>query len=163
MTSARKVQGRSSFPSEKGKQMKVLGKYAFKPIANALKAREQKIEDALAEAQKAREEMKSLTADNEKLLNEAREERAKIIKEAKEIKDSIVADAKDKAKTEASKVLADAKSEIHNQKMAAITDVKNQIGSYSIELAKQILGRELKNSSEQEAFVAQEVKKITLS
>ena len=44
----------------------LLGKYAWKPIMKMLKEREESIDQALNQANKAREEMKSLKIDNEK-------------------------------------------------------------------------------------------------
>ena len=67
----------------------VLGKVAWKPINNAIKKRSQSIEDALNQAEIAREEMKKLQADNEKIMDEARAERDKMLKEAREIKDTM--------------------------------------------------------------------------
>ena len=67
----------------------VLGKKAWKPIVNALEARENKIATALNEAEETRQAMAALKSDNLKLVSEAKEERAKILKEAKEIKDQI--------------------------------------------------------------------------
>jgi F-type H+-transporting ATPase subunit b len=48
----------------------VLKKYAWKPIMNALKEREDSIEESLRAADRAKEEMKELKLDNEKLLRE---------------------------------------------------------------------------------------------
>ncbi len=141
----------------------LLGKFAWKPIVNALKEREDKIENSLKQADIARQEMANLKTDHERLLNEAKEERARIIKEAKEIKDSIIGEAKEKAKTESSKIIEDAKVEIHNQKMAAITDVKNLIGTTAIDLAKQVIKRELNDTAAHERFVKAEVEKLTAS
>ena len=53
----------------------LLKKFAWKPILDALNAREQGIQDALESAENARREMQNLQADNEKLLQEARLER----------------------------------------------------------------------------------------
>ena len=139
----------------------LLGKYAWKPIIGALEGREQKIDNALREAEKAREEMANLKSEHTQLLNDAKEERARIIREAKEIKDEIIAEAREKAGVEYSKKVNSAQLEINNQKMAAITEVKNLIGTSAIDLAKQVLGRELKNESEQLSFINQEIKKIT--
>ena len=61
----------------------LVGKYAFGPIKDALKKRENDIQSALDEAKKAKDEMAQLSSDNQKLLNEAREERAKLLREAK--------------------------------------------------------------------------------
>ena len=62
-----------------------LTKFAWKPILNSLREREQSIEDALKAADKAREEMAQLTSDHEKIRREANEERNLILKEAKEV------------------------------------------------------------------------------
>ncbi len=140
-----------------------LGRTAWKPITSALRSREEKIDNALKEAEKAREEMANLKADHERLISEAKEERSRIIKEAKEIKDGIVNEAKDKAKEESAKILADAQEAIKNEKMAAITEVKNLMGNNAITLAEQVLKRELKDKSEQEAFIEAEVKRISLN
>ena len=51
----------------------LVGKFAIKPIAKAIKDREQTITDALASAEKAKEDMQQLQSDNEALLKEARE------------------------------------------------------------------------------------------
>jgi F-type H+-transporting ATPase subunit b len=140
-----------------------LAKFAWKPIASALKEREQGIANALSEAEEAREEMASLKAGHEEILIEANEEKANILREAKEIKESIINDAKDKAKAEATKILEMAKDEIHNEKMAAITDVKNLIGSSAVSLASQVLSRELNDKNAQQSFIEQELKRIKLN
>ena len=53
----------------------ILGKFAWKPILNSVNDRETSILKALKEAENAREEMKNLTADNERILKDARIER----------------------------------------------------------------------------------------
>ena len=131
----------------------VLGRFAFRPIQEALKKRENDIQNSLDQAKKAREEMAQLQSKNEQLLIEAREERAKILKEAKEAKESIINEAKEEAKEEAQKIVQAAKKEIENQRMAAVVDIKNQIGNLSIEVAEKILMKELKGQDAQESFV----------
>ena len=86
----------------------LLKKFAWKPILNAVNEREQGIKDALDSAQKAKEEMANLQADNEKLLKEARAERDAMLKEARDIKNKMISDAKDEAKVEADKMVAQA-------------------------------------------------------
>ncbi len=131
----------------------LMSRLAFKPIANALKKRENDIQASLDEAKRAREEMSNLKAENEALLAQAREERAKILKEAKDAKDAIVTEAKEKAKAEADKVMATARQEIENQKMAAITEVKNQAGLMAIEIAEKVIRQQLQGNAAQEDYV----------
>lgn len=141
----------------------LIGRFAFKPIANSLKKRESDIQDALDQAKKAREEMANLKAQNEELLKEAQEEKAQILKEAKEIKDNLINEAKEKAKQEAHKIVMDAKQQIENQRMAAVVDLKNQIGMLSLEIAEKVIKKELKGTAEHESFVNQLVDDIKLN
>ena len=141
----------------------VLGRFAFKPIAKALKDRENSIDDALKSAEKARQEMANLNAKNEELLKQAQEERSKILREAQETKDKIVKDAKGKAKEEAAKIITNAKLEIENQKQAALTEVKNQVGLMALDIAEKVIRKELKGNADQENFVNTLVQDIQLN
>ncbi|MGI8891995.1 MAG: F0F1 ATP synthase subunit B [Bacteroidia bacterium] len=131
----------------------LLSKYAWKPIMLSLKAREESIQDALDAAKNAREEMKALTVDNERLINEAKVERDKILRQARESKEAIINDAKTRANVEADRLIAIAREAIENQKMAAITDLQNSVAAMSIEIAEKVLRHELANDEKQKALM----------
>lgn len=141
----------------------ILTKFAWKPILSAVKSREQKIEDALKEAEKAREEIKKLQADNEKLLQQARLEYDNIIKEAREIKEKMISDAKVQAQKEAQKILTSAQESINAQKNAAIAEIKQQVATLSIEIASKILKKELSNPDAQKQLVKQMLEEVSLN
>ena len=141
----------------------IVGRFAFKPIANALKKRELDIQTSLDQAKHARDEMSKLQAENEKLLAEAREERAKILKEAKESGEHIVQESKQKAKGEAQKIVASAMAEIENQKKQALLEVKNQLGAMALDIASKVLHKELANDAAQQELVNTLVKEIKLN
>ena len=141
----------------------LLSKFAFKPIAQALKDRENGIADALGSAEKARLEVANMKVENEQILAQAREERMKMLKEAKEQATAIVNESKNAAKEEASKIIVNAKQEIENMKLAVITDVKNQAGTLALEIAEKVIRKELKGNAEQVAFVNTLVKEMNLN
>ncbi len=141
----------------------LLTKFAWKPILKALKDREQSIEDSLRSAEKARQEMANLKADNEKLLAEARNERDKILKEAREAKDNIINEARSKASEEADRLIKIARETIYNEKMAAITDLKNQVANLSIEIAEKVIRQQLSTDEKQKALVAEMLKDVKLN
>jgi len=141
----------------------ILGKFAWKPIVNALEEREQGIADALASAEKAKVEMARLTNENEQLLKEAREERDIILKEAKDLKDKIVADAKIAAQTEGAKLIEHAKREIEDQKLKALAEVKNQVSALSLDIARKVLTKEFEDQGKQEALVADLLKDVKIN
>ena len=141
----------------------LLSKFAFKPIAQALKDRENGIADALGSAEKARLEVANMKVENEQILAQAREERMKMLKEAKEQATAIVNESKNVAKEEASKIIVNAKQEIENMKLAVITDVKNQAGTLALEIAEKVIRKELKGNAEQVALVNTLVKEMNLN
>ncbi|MCC6288674.1 MAG: F0F1 ATP synthase subunit B [Chitinophagaceae bacterium] len=141
----------------------VLGKFAWKPIMKAIGEREKGINEAIASAEKIKAEMAQLQSDNEKLLVQAREERAQILNEAKAIKDKIIAEAKEQAKTEAAKIMAETQQAIENQKMAAVVDLKNQVGNLVIEVSEKVLRRELLNKAQQETYIKELANDIKLN
>lgn len=141
----------------------VLAKFAWKPILGSIHEREQSIENALASAEKAKEEMARLTSQNEALLKEARAERDQILKEAKELKDKIVAEARTSAQVEGAKMIEKAKQEIDSQKAAALYEVKSQVANLSLEIAEKVLRRQFEDQAKQEALVADLLKEVKLS
>jgi len=138
----------------------MMAKFAFKPIGQALKNREDTIRNSLEAAERAKEEMAASQAENEKIIAEAREEKAKILMEAKETGDRYINEAKDKAKLDAKKIVDDATAEIQVQKASALSEVKNQVGLIAVEMAEQVLGKELKDRNDQESYVAELIKNL---
>jgi F-type H+-transporting ATPase subunit b len=141
----------------------LLKKFAWGPILTAVEEREEGIKSALDSAEKAKEEMQALNADNERILAEARIERDILLKEAREMKDKIVSEAKDQANTEANKILLSAKEQINNEKLKAITELKNQVADMSIDIAEKILRSELSDVNKQKELVAQVLKSNELN
>jgi len=141
----------------------LLSKYAWKPILKAIKEREEGIANALASAEKAKEEMKALQAGNEKILAEARAERDAMLKDARDAKDAMVNEEKSKTKADADRIFATAREQITNEKNAAITELKNQVATLSIEIAEKILKSELSSDDKQKALVSTLMKDVNLN
>jgi F-type H+-transporting ATPase subunit b len=140
----------------------VLKKFAWKPILSAVDERNNSIKEALISADKAKEEMALLNADNERVLSEARKQRDKLLKEARDVKEEIINDAKHKANNEAEKILLTAKEQIASEKMKAITELKNSVAVLSIDIAEKIIKRELIEKESQEEFVSNTLKDSNL-
>lgn len=141
----------------------LLKKMAWKPILQALKDREESIENALSEAEKARAEMANLQSDNEKFLKEARIERDHILKEAREMRDSMIAEAKNKAQGEADKMIESAREAIENEKNAAIADMKAQVASLSLDIAEKVIRQKLSDDSQQQQLVEGMLNEVKLN
>lgn len=131
----------------------IAGKYAVNPIVSSIEARNQKIEDELLSAQKARQEFEQLKLQNDDLLKSAREERQVMLLEAKKDADSFRSAEMAKSKEDATRLLEQAKSEIENQKRAAINEVKKELGAISIGIAEKLVREKLTDSASQQSLV----------
>lgn len=141
----------------------LLGKFAWKPIVKAIRDRESSIEESLKAAEIARDEMKELTANNEKLLQEAKNERANIIELANKTAKEIIAEAEGKASTKGAQLLEKAHAAIEAEKKAAIADMRKEAVSLSVNIAEKLLRRELSQKDAQEALLADYVKDVDLT
>ncbi|MDG1014339.1 MAG: F0F1 ATP synthase subunit B [Flavobacteriaceae bacterium] len=131
----------------------ILGKFAWKPILGAVSEREEGIKTALASAENARKEMENLSADNDRILKEARLERQAMLKEARELKNNMIETAKSEAKDEANKLIAQAQLAIEAEKKAAIADLKSAVAKLSIKIAETVVREELADKAKQEKLV----------
>lgn len=131
----------------------LLKKFAWKPILDAVNEREEGIKNALLSAENARNEMKNLQSDNQRILQEARMERDVMLKDASEMKQKMIADSKTEAQAVGLKMIEQAKTAIEAEKNAAMAELKAQVSNLSIEIAEKILKDELSNKETQVKLV----------
>ena len=138
----------------------LLAKFAWKPILNAVRARDEMIKGSLESAERAREDMKKLQADNEAILHKAREERENILKEARDIRDKLINEAKGKAGEEAEKLIEKARQGIEREKEKALSEIHDQVAFLSVEIASKLLGEKLKETDQQNKLLENYMKEI---
>ena len=136
----------------------ILSKFAFPIIGKMLKKREEKITEALEQAERTHEEMKNLQAKNEEMLQQAREEREEMLNKARQYRDQIIEEAREKAKDETTRLVESAKETIENERKAAMTDIKNEIANISIKVAEKILEKELSTDEAQMNYINKIIK-----
>ena len=64
-------------------------------------------------------------------------------------------EAKEKANSEGAKLLDNARTSIQTEKAAALTEIKNLVGTLSVQIAEQMLKKELNNDSSNLALIQQ--------
>ena len=128
-------------------------KFAWKPIISALDEREEGIKNALESAEKAKQEMESISSSNENLFNQAREERDAMLKEAREMKAKMIVEAEANAEAEAAKIIASAKEVIEIEKKEALAELKAEVAQLSISVAEKLLKEELSDAKKDASFV----------
>ena len=114
----------------------LLKKFAWKPILDTINEREEGIKDALESAEKAREEMQLLQADNEEIMKKARIERDSILKEARDLKKAIINESKDEAKKEAEKIIKALMKQLEMKKMLLFLRLKSKLQVFLLKLPR---------------------------
>ena len=133
----------------------LLRKYAWKPILNMVQKREDSIEQALKDADKARERVEKMQEENERILAEARAEREKIFRDAQEIREKIIGEAREQAVRDKDKIMRDARASIEAEKNAAIWEMRNVAADLSVQIAEKLIRRELSNEQKKKELIEQ--------
>lgn len=133
----------------------VLGKFAWRPILNAIQEREGSIEAALQAAEAAKEMVAQVQADKETLLRTAHTERTDIIEAAMATKQFIIDEAKIEAEQTSKKMIEETRALLAKEQEAALGAMKNIVATLSIQIAEKLLKNELKQQHAQEKLVQQ--------
>ena len=138
----------------------ILKKFAWAPILTALKDREDSIESALLNAEKARKEVEDLKSRKDEILNSAKIERDEMIKMANK-------DISEYKETEQAKVdehmkqkISAAIDEINQQKRSAVEELKKSVAHLSIDIAEKILKKELEDKKRHDEIIKQSVNEL---
>lgn len=141
----------------------VLRKYAWKPILNSVKKREDSIAEALNSAKEAEKKLATLKSENEAIMAETKKQRDIILKEAREAKEKIINEAKLAAQEEANRLTIAARENINNEKMKAVTELRNQVALLSVEIAEKILKEKMGDNAKQTEVMENILKEVTLN
>lgn len=132
----------------------ILWKFAWGPILQALKQREDGIRHDIESAQQERSRAEDLKGNYEKKLEQARDEVVEIVAEGKRdatrLKDDLLAEAR----TEAAAIKTRAQRETDLAEAAAFERVWDTAAELSTHLAGRVIGREL-SASDHQALIAE--------
>ena len=127
----------------------VLGKYAWGPLLDSLKAREDFIHESLAAAKQDRDQAEARLREYDNKLTEARAEATAIVEEGRRDAEVLRQRVEEEARAEAEKMIERAKREISIAKETAVKDLYTLSGTLATDIAARIVGRELKPEDHQ--------------
>ena len=125
----------------------LLGKLAFKPIAEALDRRGEAIKKSIEDAERSRTEAKKLMEDYQKQVAQARAEANKVIEEARGLGENVRKEVVKKANAEASALLQRSQEEIQRQKEKGIQELKDTVASLSVQIASKVIEKEVNEAT----------------
>ncbi len=121
----------------------ILRRFLFKPVKKILAERKAQVDAIYDEANKANEKAKENEKEYIDKLSHVKDEATAILRSARENAElsshEIVQDAHNKANA----ILRKANVEIAQERKKAINEIKNEISEISINIAEQVVGREI--------------------
>jgi F-type H+-transporting ATPase subunit b len=118
----------------------VLKRFAWPAILGAVEAREQALEQQLAEAERSRTEAAALLAEHKRLVADAKGQAHGIIVDARQLAEKERAAAMEKTKQEQQEFLARARREIDVERDRAIADLRREAVDLSLAAASKLIG-----------------------
>jgi F-type H+-transporting ATPase subunit b len=137
----------------------VLGKWAWKPILFALKRREEHIQKAIDDAEKARKDAEAALADYQQRLNQAKAESQAIIDQGRQDAHQLADEMKKRAQEEATSLRKQSARDITAAKDQALQEIYRQAVELTTDLASKVIRKNL-NSEDQRQLVQEAISQM---
>ena len=121
----------------------VLRKFAFGPILGAVRAREQALADAMAAAERDRNESAKLLAEQRAAIESARNEAQKYIAEGRATAESMRSEMLEQTRQQQAELLERARKEIENEKTKAVDELRRTAVDLALAGAGKLIGQRL--------------------
>lgn len=118
-------------------------KFVWPPLMNAIEARQKRIADGLADADRATKDLELAQSRVSEQLKEAKATANEIIESANKRKTQIVEEAKAEADAERAKIIAQGKAEIEAERNRVKEELRRQFATLAITGAERILERSI--------------------
>lgn len=135
----------------------ILSRYAFPKITEAVRAREQALQEAIDAAQRDREETGRLLADQREQIASARDEAQKIIADSRTAGERVRAEMFEQTQTQQAELLDRARREIGAERDRAIADLRREAVDLAIAGASRVISKNLDDQTNRqlvESFLA---------
>jgi F-type H+-transporting ATPase subunit b len=121
----------------------LIAKVGFPAIKKGMDARADKIRSSLDEAEKTRDEAKTILDEYQRQLTDAKGESSRIIEEARQAADKLRQDLKKQAEAEVAEIKQRAQDDIAAQVERAMGDLRARVAEMTIDLTEKVVGRNL--------------------
>jgi len=127
----------------------VLKKYAFGPIQQMIDQRRERIEQAIAEADNARDEARKLLEEHRKLIGQAKSESEEILGEARRLADAQRDRVKQETEEDRQRRLEETRRQIDQATAQALGQIRDEVGKLSLLAAEKITRKSLTGADQQ--------------
>ncbi len=122
-------------------------KFVWPPLIAAIEARQMKIQDGLASAERAAQDLAQAQSQSESQLQDAKQEAATILEQANKRKAQIVEEAKVVAEAEKARIIDQGQAELDAERNRAKEELRKQVSVLAVQGAEKIIGRTIDASA----------------
>jgi F-type H+-transporting ATPase subunit b len=127
----------------------VLKRYAFGPIQQMIDTRRERIQQAIAEADNAREEARKLLEEHRRLIGQAKSESEEILVEARRLADAQRDRVKQETEEDRQRRLEETRRQIDQATAQALGQIRDEVGKLSLLAAEKITRKSLTGDDQQ--------------
>lgn len=131
----------------------VLGKFAWGPILASARSREERIQEALDEADRRQTEAAELLERHRAQLAEARREAQELVTEGKAAGERVRRDLEARARSEGQALLERARGEIEREKEAALDEIRKESVELALAVAARLMNEKLDTEKDRRLVV----------
>lgn len=119
----------------------VLTKFAWKPLLQALEARQESIKKSLDDAQTAKRELERLQQESAQIIRKAHVEAEAIVSNSWADAEKLREEMKQKARTEADAIMKESQRQIEIETGRALRQIRNEVADLAIAIASKLIQR----------------------
>jgi F-type H+-transporting ATPase subunit b len=140
----------------------VLKRYAFGPIQQMIDTRRERIEQAITEADNAREEARNLLEEHRKLIGQAKSEAEEILAESRRVAQSQRDRVREETEEDRQRRLEETRRQIDQATVQALGQIRDEVGKLSLLAAEKITRKSL-TSADQQRLIDEALAEIDFS
>jgi F-type H+-transporting ATPase subunit b len=126
----------------------VLKRYAFGPIQRMIDQRRERIEQAIAEADNAREEARNLLEEHRRLIGQAKSESEEILAEARRVAEAQRERVRQETDEDRQRRLEETRRQIDQATVQALGQIRDEVGRLSLLAAEKITRKSLTDADQ---------------
>ena len=133
----------------------ILARYGWPLITGVVERRNERIAKALSDAAAARQLLATLKQQEEKILQQSRDEQARLVEQTEALRIKLTEQAREAAQEESRIILEKAREQIHKEKEMVMQEIRLYVASLSVEVAEKILRKQLEPDNRQIELINQ--------
>ncbi|WP_236561040.1 F0F1 ATP synthase subunit B [Pontibacillus sp. HMF3514] len=137
----------------------LLRKFAWGPLMNMMKEREDHIANEIDTAEKNRQDAERMTKEAQEELKNARQDAQTIIEDAKKAGKEQQQEIVEQARAESERIKESARQDIENEKEKAIQALQDKVASLSVQIASKVIEKEL-SEQDQEKLINEYIQEL---